>query len=274
MNDISFAAVLKDSRRKAGLSQKELAAALGVTRNTVVNWEADKCRPDYSAVPALCRVLNIPLHALFAMDPEPGLSPLESRVVGNLRRLGPAARRLADKAVQAMADEEAAGREAALRESYRLFVVRPGAAAAGTGFDTADALPSRVFLRKTAVNAGADGIVLVRGRSMEPAWHDGDYVYYRNAETARPGEDVIVDTDDGAVIKRVDGHGALFSVNPAFPYPPKYEGNTLAVRGKVLGPVEPADRPAPEDAELLEEVFAEEIRRFRETHRLWDDTEG
>lgn len=273
MPDIPFAAVLKASRRKAGLSQKDLADALGVTRNTVINWESDKCRPDYAVLPALCRELDIPLHALFAMEPEPALSALEGRVVGNLRRLSPAARRLADKAVQAMADEEAAAREASLRENYRLFVVRPGAAAAGAGFDTADALPSRVFLRRTPANAGADGIVLVRGRSMEPAWHDGEYVYYRKAESARPGEDVIVDTDDGAVIKRVSAQNTLYSVNPAFPYPPKYDGNTLAVRGKVLGAVSAADWPAPEDGELLEEIFADEIRRFRETHGLWDGAE-
>ena len=53
MPDIPFAAVLKASRRKAGLSQKNLADTLGVTRNTVINWESDKCRPDYAVLPAL-----------------------------------------------------------------------------------------------------------------------------------------------------------------------------------------------------------------------------
>ena len=59
---------------------------------------------------------------------------------------------------------------------------------------------------------------------MEPVYHNGDYVYYEEAyyeeaSSADPGEDVIVDTDDGAVIKRVDDDHTLYSVNPAVPYP-------------------------------------------------------
>ena len=81
---------------------------------------------------------------------------------------------------------------------------------------------------------------------------------------------LIVDTDDGAVIKRVDDDHTLYSVNPAVPYPSKNEQNSLVIRGRVLGVVASSDRPAKEDAGLLEELFVDEIREFNEEHGIRD----
>ena len=144
--------------------------------------------------------------------------------------------------------------------------------AAGPGDYVPEEPPTYVFLRKNTVNARADGIVLVHGDSMEPVYHNGDYVYYIEAETAYPGEDVIVDTDEGAVIKRLDDDMTLYSVNPAIPYPAKNEDNCLIIRGKVLGTVHSSDRPSKEDAAILEDLFVDEIREFNEEHGVkdWD----
>ena len=53
-----------------------------ITRNTVINWEADKSKPDYSLIPEVCSLLNIQIHKLFHMQAENGLSDLEDRIVG------------------------------------------------------------------------------------------------------------------------------------------------------------------------------------------------
>ena len=123
-----------------------------------------------------------------------------------------------------------------------------------------------MFLRKNHINAKADGIALVDGKSMEPVYHDGDYVYYEEVSAADPGEDVLVDTEDGAVIKRVDDDYTLYSVNPAIPYPKKSDQNTLVIRGRVLGVVASSDRPSKDDISILEELFIDEIREFNEEH--------
>ena len=113
-----------------------------------------------------------------------------------------------------------------------------------------------------------DGIAAntVDGKSMEPVYHDGDYVYYEEVSAADPGEDVLVDTEDGAVIKRVDDDYTLYSVNPAIPYPKKSDQNTLVIRGRVLGVVASSDRPSKDDISILEELFIDEIREFNEEH--------
>ena len=117
---LQFGALLKARRRQARLSQKDLADMMHVTRNTVVNWEADKSRPDYAMLPTLCTLLNIRLHELFGIPAENGLSPLEDRVVRHLRALSPAGRRVADRLVSALAEEEQRALDARLKEDYAL----------------------------------------------------------------------------------------------------------------------------------------------------------
>lgn len=263
---VMFGRLIKERRTKAGLTQGELAGRMNVTRNTVVNWEADKSKPDHSLIPVLCGILGVKPHELFGMEPEGGLSEAEERVVSGFRALSPAGRRIADKLINAMLCEEADARGRALKAAFGLFLVRPGMAAAGVGDYVPDSAPTYAFLRKNTVNERADGIVKVDGSSMEPVYHSGDYVYYENAVSAAPGEDVIVDTDDGAVIKRVSADSTLYSVNPDIPYPGKSEQNTLVIRGRVLGTVYPSDRPGREEAAELGELFADEIREFGLRH--------
>ena len=267
---VLFGQLIKERRSGAKITQGDFAEMMHVTRNTVINWEADKSKPDYNLIPEICSILGIQLHELFRMEASPALSELETRVVHNLRTLSPVSQRVVDKMIHTMSEEECLAKDKAMKRTYKLMFRRPGMVAAGPGDYVPEEPPTYVFLRKNTVNARADGIVLVHGDSMEPVYHNGDYVYYEEAETAFPGEDVIVDTDEGAVIKRLDDDMTLYSVNPAIPYPAKNEDNSLVIRGKVLGTVHSSDRPGKDDAAILEELFVDEIREFREEHGLND----
>ena len=269
---VSFGRLIKERRSGAKITQGEFAEMMHVTRNTVINWEADKSKPDYSLIPEICSILGIQLHELFHMKAQEALSDLENRVVSNLRNLTPSSQRVVDKMVSAMLDEETVAKDKEMRETYALFLDRPGMVAAGTGAFVPDEPPEYVFLRKNTVNAQADGIVKVKGDSMEPVYHDGDYVYYEDAEAADPGEDVVVDTDDGAVIKRIDDDYTLYSVNPdpRYAYPIKNDHNCLKIRGKVLGTVHSSDRPGPADVDILQDLFVDEIREFRKKYGPWE----
>ena len=103
---LQFGALIKERRKHARLTQMDLAELMHVTRNTVINWEADKSKPDYSLIPDLCLILNIRLYELFHLPPEVDLEPLENRVVNNLRKLRPSSRRVVDKMIIAMVEEE------------------------------------------------------------------------------------------------------------------------------------------------------------------------
>jgi hypothetical protein len=197
------------------------------------------------------------------MPEEQKLTETEHRILEDLRRLPPAGQHVAFRIIHTIAEESALFQEADLKETYGLFFVRPGQVAAGVGDEVPDLPPEYVFLRRNSLSAKADGIVRVHGDSMEPVYHSGDYVFFEKVSSARPGQDVIVDTDDGAVIKRVAGDRTLCSLNPDLPYPSKNDQNTLVIRGRVLGTVPESDYPSQKEQGILEELYSDELREFR-----------
>ena len=58
---MEFQTRLYDLRKKAGLSQEELAGLLGVTRQAVQKWEAGTSRPDLDNLAALARYFDVTL---------------------------------------------------------------------------------------------------------------------------------------------------------------------------------------------------------------------
>ena len=58
---MEFQTRLYDLRKKAGLSQEELAGLLGVTRQAVQKWEAGTSRPDMDNLAALARYFDVTL---------------------------------------------------------------------------------------------------------------------------------------------------------------------------------------------------------------------
>lgn len=55
---MSFSELLKECRKKQGVSQAELAARLGVTQQAVGKWESGKSSPDPSTVARIAELLN------------------------------------------------------------------------------------------------------------------------------------------------------------------------------------------------------------------------
>ena len=45
-------------RKKAGLTQRELAEAVGIKRSTVTKWETEGCIPRVKLFPKIAKVLN------------------------------------------------------------------------------------------------------------------------------------------------------------------------------------------------------------------------
>ncbi len=58
MKTIRFAENLKMLRGNKKLTQKELAALLGVDQRTVSAWEKGVCEPSFSALAMLCEIFD------------------------------------------------------------------------------------------------------------------------------------------------------------------------------------------------------------------------
>ena len=57
-------------RKKRGMSQQEVASALGVTRQTVSNWECDQGAPSLDKAADLARLCGVSLDDLVADEVE------------------------------------------------------------------------------------------------------------------------------------------------------------------------------------------------------------
>ncbi len=58
-------------RKKHGLTQEDLAKALGVTNQSVSKWESSQCCPDISLIPKLADIFEISIDELFGKEPKP-----------------------------------------------------------------------------------------------------------------------------------------------------------------------------------------------------------
>ena len=79
--------MIREARRRAGMSQRLLAERLGTDQSVVARWEALITSPTFETVVAACRACGFQLDwRLLAIDPD------AERVLGEQRRRTPAER--------------------------------------------------------------------------------------------------------------------------------------------------------------------------------------
>ncbi len=67
---VAYGEIIRDYRRKKGLSQEQLGEVANVKKNAVSAWEAGRSRPDVATIPALCRMLEMPMNVFFGLEEE------------------------------------------------------------------------------------------------------------------------------------------------------------------------------------------------------------
>lgn len=268
---VQMAEQIKKYRKEAKISQQSLADQLNVTRNTVINWEAGKYRPDADLFPPLCRILQITLNDLFGINPGPAdnLSVEERSMIHQYRLISPVSQRIVDRMIRSILDEEIREKNQIINESALGVGVIATKAAAGDGFDYSDIpLEDYRFVFLNGRNRKADAIIQVKGDSMIPVYHEDDWVYVQFTEAADIGEDVICSSRAGMHIKRL-GEDGPYSVNKDAPFTLTTEDDRVRIVGRVLGIVDPtSDFPSDTDNEVLRELRSDEIREFRKEHGL------
>ena len=57
-------------RKQHGLTQEDLAKALGVTNQSVSKWESAQCCPDISLIPQIAEIFEVSIDELFGKEPK------------------------------------------------------------------------------------------------------------------------------------------------------------------------------------------------------------
>ena len=251
----SLAEQIRTLRTAAGLTQAQIAAVLGVTKNAVTNWESGSSRPDLALIVPLCRALGVSADVLFGIARPRQISCEEKMHIALLRRLSENDRANVSVLMRSMIRGYEQDWLREHKDAFMRLPELPLAFAAGAGHPLDE--PSQhqtAFVRRNAENASADFIVHVSGQSMEPTFMDGDRVLVERRNVLRPGEIGLFRLPDGdGLIKEYQPDG-LHSHNPAYPIRGAKELAGVQCLGHVLARIDESLVPNTWQEALLQDA--------------------
>ena len=246
----AYGELIREYRKRKGLSQEQLGAIAHVKKNAVGAWETGRSRPDVACIPDLCRKLDLPLRVFFGLsEPE-----IREEVAAKFCRLNEYNQEIILKQMDMLYEMQRAAVPAArkLIQLYRNDL----SAAAGPVSYLDETHGDMVFLAADPLTSMADEIIRVSGNSMEPTFHDGDEVLVQHTQKVREGEIGIFVNGDAGYIKEYHRDG-LYSHNPDYDVIRFAPEDTVRCIGRVLGTLR-KDQIA----------TSEEINAFRATMKL------
>ena len=253
--DIAFGKALREYRLRAHMEQEQLGRACGLTGNSISNWERGVSRPDISLVPTICRLLNMPLYALFGMDDPNLYTGEEKTLVSDYRAMTMPNRRQLRKVADAILGSQEETRRESYRQNYCQLRGHDNGLAAGFG-GPLDEEPETypVFVRMSREACRADDVFPVNGHSMESDYPDGSMVFVERVEIDDLSYgDVIACIAAGTPYVKIYEKDGLHSINPEYSVICVTDDDNVRLIGRVLGLVpEGAIAPKEETAELLE----------------------
>ena len=102
---------IKKYRKAKKISQKNLAEIMQITRNSVINWESNRYKPDINLIPKLCMVLKISPNDLFDIYPPNHINDHEDTLLDQYRKISPFGQKIIDHLISDILTEERAEKE-------------------------------------------------------------------------------------------------------------------------------------------------------------------
>lgn len=243
-------------RKKAGYLQPALAQELGVSKNTISNWEAGRARPDPDNIVQICHVLGITPSQLFGFAGD--LSAREKNAVHKYRSLNGANKAIIDMMIGQLLDAQMKAQLKRPNLTQLRMEFKPLAAGIGDPseyYEDGD----MIYVHADAVRKHVDYVFAVNGDSMEPKYHDGDLVMVQivPADDIEPGTIGAFQWDNELFIKEYKEDG-LHSFNPKYKTMLFDDGADVFLIGKVVGILDQTAIATQEEIELYEAFATEE----------------
>ena len=222
-------------RENADIEQKALAKIIGVTANSVSNWENGRSRPDIALIPGICQALGITLYELFDIkDPGTKYNNEQQKLIDLYERLSYGHKKVVCNIINDLIDMQETENCPDLK--VLSYFSRTLAAGIGdpTGF-TDDSVPVYVYMTPEVMKA--DSIFKVNGDSMEPEFFNGQDVLVQRIENNSslvPGEIGAFIVGNETYIKKYEADG-LYSLNPDYPVMRFEDDDRVYLIGRVLG---------------------------------------
>ena len=242
-------------RELMGMEQKALADYIGITPNSISNWENGRSRPDVNLLPGICEALNISLYDLFGIpDPTIKYTARQQMFIDEFSSLSDGHKTAVEKLMDTLSAVEAA--ENCPELTKLTYFSRQLAAGFGdpTEFDDEG---EQVYVYSSPNVNRADCIFTVNGNSMEPDFRSGQDVLVQRipgAPDLQYGEIGAFIIGNEAYIKEYEEDG-LHSLNPDYKTMRFCEeSDTVYLIGRVLGILDQTAYAKQEDIERYEAV--------------------
>ena len=249
---------IRHYREQRHIEQKELAKKLGITPNTISNWENGRARPDINLVPGLCDALDVNLYQLYGMA-----APAAEKITGRERSLLSSFRELSEShkyAVEVLASTLVNVQTAEASPRIRVLPLFERALAAGFGDPTEfEDNSTPIYLYQDQISSRADCVFTVSGNSMEPVYHNEDLVLVERIPTAASltyGETGAFIVGNETYIKQYEKDG-LHSLNKDYPVMHFEDEDSVYLIGRVLGILDPAWIASQEEVRLYTTIHNE-----------------
>ncbi len=234
-----FGDFINNKRKALNMSIDELVEKSGVPKGTLSKITAGiNTNPTLTTAKAICKALNCSLDDALDFENDNTFSSNELNVIKKYRALDRHGIKVVDYVLNAEYE-----RCENIREINRPNIIaisyNKGAVSAGFGDELADYEEwDKLNVPLTPESKKADFILRVDGDSMEPKFHDGDYILVRKQPAVDIGQIGIFDVAGRGYVKKFGGD-KLISLNKNYPDVPVTEDSRCF--GLVLGTTETAE---------------------------------
>ena len=240
---MSFQERLRQQREARGMTQADLAAALGITKSAVGNYENGVSMPRETILLKLFSALQVEPNFLFQdsfSKPASLLSPSEQHLIERYRALTAKGKQAVNALLDAV-EEEHSSKQIPLPQPKPARQIPLFASPAAAGYATPILGEEYELIDAGQAPENAQFAVRIQGDSMEPQIPDGSTVYV-GREPLRNGDVGMFCVDGATLCKQYYKDPLqmvyLFSLNrrraDADVILPPTSGRTLACFGKVL----------------------------------------
>jgi DNA-binding XRE family transcriptional regulator len=245
-------------RNLMGMEQKTLANLIGVTANSISNWENGRSRPDVNLLPGICEALNITLYDIFSLeDPTIKYTARQQMLVDDFSNLSEGHKHAVENLIDTLSRVEAA--ENCPDLSILTYFSRRLAAGFGDPTEFEDE-GEDVYVYSSPDVRRADCIFTVNGNSMEPEFHSGQDVLVQripDGPDLQYGEIGAFIVGNETYIKEYQEDG-LHSLNPDYKTMRFDEEECVYLIGRVLGILDKASYANEGDIARYQAVHGED----------------
>lgn len=221
-------------RKEKGITQKELAKRIGIQPSTLSDYINLRSAPSFGIIQKLADFFGVNKSDIDTTFKETEQTSTTLQAIQSLseRLLEPRRVIVLDTAKKQLKEQERAQREVTdILYSYNYY---DHPASAGTGQYLTDVAVERIDL---PLDVDADFVIPISGDSMEPDYHDGDYLFVKLSLDLADGDIGVFYYNGDAYIKQLiidDQKAHLHSLNPEYPDKPITADTDFRIIGEVV----------------------------------------